>query len=111
MYLYIEIFRFDFFCYIIYLIAGVETRKPFNTGDTLGHDFNLVVNGSIDMFIWFWDGDLGKHYSMIRQADNNYDYLLLHINCTKTAPISIGLIITGLFTTAVATIIIKRRRK
>ncbi|NHJ40544.1 MAG: hypothetical protein FK731_10975 [Asgard group archaeon] len=89
----------------------VETRKQFNTGDALGHDFNLVVNGTIEMFIWFWDGDLNKHYTMIRENDNDYDYLLLHINCTKTTPISMGLVITGLFSTAVAAVILKKRRK
>jgi hypothetical protein len=89
----------------------VETQKQFNTGDSLGFDFNLVVNGTIEMFIWFWDGDLGKHYTMIRETDGDYDYLLLHINCTATTPIPFGIIMAGIFTTAVASVIIKRRRK
>jgi hypothetical protein len=98
-------------CYMNGTHVTVETIKPFNTGDSLGHDFNLVVNGSIDMFIWFWDGDLGKHYTMLRQTDNDYDFLKLLIHCTKTTPLSMAFVITGLFTTAVATVIIKRRRK
>jgi hypothetical protein len=63
------------------------------------------------MFIWFWDGDLGKHYTMLRETDNDYDFLKLLVNCTKTTPMSIGIIISGLFVTAVAAVIIKRRRK
>jgi hypothetical protein len=89
----------------------VETQKQFNTGDSLGHDFNLVVNGSIDMFIWFWDGDLGKHYTMLRETDNDYDYLKLLIHCTKATPVSLGLIIASIFATGIAATIIKRRRK
>jgi hypothetical protein len=98
-------------CHINGTHVTVETRKQFNTGDSLGHDFNLVVNGSIDMFIWFWDGDLGKHYTMLRETDNDYDYLLLHIQCTKAVPVSIGVIITGFFVTATSAVIIKKRRK
>ncbi|HUT81974.1 MAG TPA: hypothetical protein VMZ29_12300 [Candidatus Bathyarchaeia archaeon] len=89
----------------------VETRKQFNTGDGLGHDFNLVVNGTIQMFIWFFDGDLGKNYCMIHEADNDYDYLTLHIQCTKASPISYGALITGIFITATGSVIIRKRRK
>ncbi len=89
----------------------VEMKKQFSTGDTIGHDFNLVVNGSIQMFIWFFDGDLAKNYCMIREADNDYDYLTLHIQCTKATPISFGVIITGIFVTATSAVIIRKRRK
>ncbi|NHK31497.1 MAG: hypothetical protein FK730_09110 [Asgard group archaeon] len=98
-------------CYINGTHVTVETQKQFNTGDSLGNDFNLVVNGSIDMFIWFFDGDLAKHYSMIRKSDNDYDYLLLHVQCTKAVPVSIGVIITGIFVTATGAVILKKRRK
>ena len=89
----------------------LETLKAFNTGDTPGYDFNLVVNGSKEMFIWFYDGDLGKHYSMIREADNDYDYLTLKVQCTPAAPVPVGVIITGIFVTATSAVIIKKRRK
>ncbi|MCK5183363.1 MAG: hypothetical protein KAQ95_03575 [Candidatus Heimdallarchaeota archaeon] len=89
----------------------VELRKPFDSGDTAGHDFNLVVNGSIDMFIWFWDGDLGKHYTMIREADNDYDFLKLLIHCTDISPVPVVYILLGLMVTSVASILYKKKRK
>lgn len=98
-------------CHLNGTHVTVETLKAFNTGDTPGYDFNLVVNGSIEMFIWFYDGDLGKHYSMIREADNDYDYLTLKVQCTPAAPVPVGVIITGIFVTATSAVIIKKRRK
>ncbi len=98
-------------CHLNGTHVTVETSKAFNTGDTLGYDFNLVVNGSIEMFIWFYDGDLNKHYSMIREADNDYDYLTLKVQCTPAAPVPIGFIIASIFVTATSAVIIKKRRK
>jgi hypothetical protein len=98
-------------CYLNGTHTTVEVRKQFNTGDTLGNDFNLVVNGTIQMFIWFFDGDKGKNYCMIRESDLDYDYLTLHVQCTPVAPIPFGTIIAGIFVTAVITVGIKRRRK
>lgn len=89
----------------------VELRKPFDSGDTAGHDFNLVVNGSIDMFIWFYDGDLGKHYTMIREADNDYDFLKLLIYCTDISPVPVVYILLGLISISVTTILYKKKRK
>ncbi len=98
-------------CHLNGTHVTVETKKAFNTGDTLGFDFNLVVNGTIQMFIWFYDGDLNKHYSMIRESDNDFDYLTLKVQCTPTAPIPYGAIIAGIFVTATSAVIIKKRRK
>ncbi|MBK5113065.1 MAG: hypothetical protein KGD59_10960 [Candidatus Heimdallarchaeota archaeon] len=98
-------------CHLNGTHVTVETKKAFNTGDTLGFDFNLVVNGTIQMFIWFFDGDLSKQYSMIREADNDYDYLTLKVQCTPAAPVPFGVIITGLFVTATIPFVIKKRRK
>jgi len=98
-------------CHLNGTHVTVETKKAFNTGDTLGFDFNLVVNGTIQMFIWFYDGDLNKHYSMIRESDNDFDYLTLKVQCTPTAPIPFGAIIAGIFVTATSAAIIKKRRK
>ncbi|GAH02977.1 unnamed protein product, partial [marine sediment metagenome] len=49
--------------------------------------------------------------SMIREADNDYDYLTLKVQCTPVAPLPYGAIIAGIFVTATSALIIKKRRK
>ncbi len=98
-------------CYHDGTKVTVELEKPMASGDAAGHDINLVVNGTSELFIWFWDGDLGKHYTMIREADNNYDILKLLIQCTGTSPVPVVYIILGLMVTTVASILYKKKRK
>jgi len=88
----------------------IEIRTVFNSGDTSGYDFNTYINGTIEIFLWFYDEDTGIDYTQIREVDVDWNYIEQMIRCTKVSPIPINFIFLGLITTAVF-VLVKKRRK
>ncbi|MHA1220400.1 MAG: hypothetical protein ACTSQB_01565 [Candidatus Heimdallarchaeota archaeon] len=89
----------------------IEMAMPMNSGDTLGFDLNAIINGTQDIFIWYRDQDNARDYTLIRQADNDWDYILQNIFCTGTTPLPLTYVFFGIAGTAAIVVLIKRRRK
>ncbi|MBN1328300.1 MAG: hypothetical protein JXA54_02390 [Candidatus Heimdallarchaeota archaeon] len=88
----------------------IEMRFPFNSGDALGYDFNLYVNATIEMFLWFHDEDTGIDYTQIMEDDNDFQYLMLDLSCTGLSPLRLEFLFLGLLVVSAFSIIIKKRR-
>lgn len=90
----------------------IELRTPINSGDTAGYDFNVAINSSINIFLWYHNPSAAADidYTQIREADNNYDVIKLLIQCTGVSPLPIEFVIMGILGVAVFTIIYKKRR-
>ena len=89
----------------------IEMRFPFNSGDSLGADFALAVNASVEFFVGFHDEDKHIDFFQIREADNDFDYLKLQVSCTAVVPVPVISILLGLMMTSVIAVLYKKKRK
>ncbi|HUT80277.1 MAG TPA: hypothetical protein VMZ29_03665 [Candidatus Bathyarchaeia archaeon] len=97
-------------CYDNRTHIQIEMKFPFNSGDSLGYDFNLYVNATIEMFLWFHDEKKGIDYTQIKETSNDFEYLLLDLSCTGAIPLRLEFIFLGLISVSALSIIIKKRR-
>jgi len=89
----------------------IEMRFPFNSGDSLGADFALAVNASVEFFVGFHDEDKHIDWFQIREADNDFDYIKLQVSCTAVVPVPVISILLGLMMTSVIAVLYKKKRK
>jgi hypothetical protein len=89
-----------------------EIAFPMNSGDSNGFDLSASVNGTAEFFIWFRDQSTGRDYTMIKQADADWDYMQQKICCSKAdcGPIPIISVISGFIGIAIGAVILKRRK-
>ncbi|NHJ48895.1 MAG: hypothetical protein FK733_14010 [Asgard group archaeon] len=88
-----------------------EWGIPFNSGDTIGRDFNIWVGIQMNCFIYYFDDENDKRYSQLRKSESDYDYCQIHL-ITETPTAGIQLIIISLSTTSIgiSTVLFKRRK-
>jgi hypothetical protein len=90
-----------------------EIAFPMDSGDANGFDLDANINGTAEFFIWYRDQSTGRDYTMIKQADADWDYMQQKICCSKSdcGPIPILYVVLGFIGITASASIIKRRRK
>ncbi|MFW9924892.1 MAG: hypothetical protein ACFFDW_16560 [Candidatus Thorarchaeota archaeon] len=91
----------------------IEIKTNIHTGDTAGYDFNVAVNNSINIFLWYHNPSAAADldFTQIREADGDYDVIKLLISCTDLSPLPIQSVILGILGVTIFTAIYKKKRQ